>query len=85
MLMLSPGAGLKIHFDLGVDYENFDSCDDLFADVTLLGEGAECKWQSPRDLFVLTGKGENLVEIGKVVGNFYVYNPCVRSLSLLMC
>lgn len=59
------GAGVLIGFDLGVNYENFETCDDVFASTTTLGEGASCKWFSPKDLFVLIGKGDNLVEIGR--------------------
>ena len=53
-------------FDLGVDYENFFSCEDVFDDASSLGVGAACKWRSPKDLYIVIGKGESLIEIGKL-------------------
>ena len=62
----STGAGIIMAFDLGVDYENFFRCSDVFNDTSSLGVGAACKWRTPKDLYIEIGKGENLIEIGKL-------------------
>ncbi len=54
-----------MYFSLGVDYESFRRCDDMFSNVEVLGDGAACKWISPRDMFIIIGKGDDLIEIGK--------------------
>ncbi len=63
---VNTGSGLYMSFDLGVWYESFDDCDDMFSNAEVLGDGAACKWISPRDLFIIIGKGDNLIEIGKL-------------------
>ncbi|XP_072031498.1 uncharacterized protein [Amphiura filiformis] len=58
------GAGLIVSFDIGVDYEGFASCDDVFSNAEVLGDGAQCQWRGPRKLYIPIGQGNNLIQIG---------------------
>ncbi len=62
-----------MEFDIGVDYESFSDCSDVFSNSDL-GTGAECKWRTPKDLYIVIGKGSGLIEIGKYLVYTYGYN-----------
>ncbi|XP_071499141.1 uncharacterized protein [Diadema antillarum] len=60
----STGAALWLEFDSPVDYEDFESCDDVFDSVTGLGNDPWCLWRGPMSLAVVFGTGSGLLGIG---------------------
>ncbi|XP_022108597.1 uncharacterized protein LOC110988924 [Acanthaster planci] len=60
----STGAAVLIRFSSGVNFDDFNGCEDVFEDTSKLGSYASCRWVGSRTMFIILGFGDNLLAVG---------------------